>query len=126
MPQRVALIVEDNESDRELLQQILEDHDFRVFVQPHGAGAIEMLKSWPVMPDLLLVDMAMPEMSGALLFNTIKTVPEWAAIPFIFITGRDKTDDMYESQRADDFIRKPYDPDNLIERVNKVLERYNK
>ncbi len=47
------------------------------------------------------------------------------SIPFIFVTGKDRTQDLLESQMADDFVTKPYDANNLLMRIRKVLSRYS-
>jgi CheY-like chemotaxis protein len=121
---KTILVVDDTEEDRDLLSEILEEGGYTVVTEDDGARAIKRLTTGELKPDLILMDMSMPEMSGHTAITLIKADPNLKSIPFIFVTGRDKTRDLLEVQLADDFIVKPYDEHNLLMRVRKVLSRY--
>jgi putative two-component system response regulator len=122
---KTILVVDDTEEDRDLLSEILEDDGYTVITEDDGARAIKRLTDGELKPDLILMDMSMPEMSGHTAITLIKADQNLRSIPFIFVTGRDKTQDLLEAQLADDFIIKPYDAHNLLMRVRKVLSRYS-
>ncbi|MHA2431187.1 MAG: response regulator [Promethearchaeota archaeon] len=76
------------------------------------------------LPDLILLDIMMPEMSGWEVFNRIRENPDWAHIPVIFLTAReDKIAKDAGTFLGDDYIEKPIDPRNLIERINLILQK---
>ncbi|MFC1809584.1 PleD family two-component system response regulator [Candidatus Omnitrophota bacterium] len=122
--EKTVLVVDDTQEDRDLLSEILEDDGYTVLTEDDGARAIERLQAGDIKPNLILMDMSMPEMSGHTAISIVKSDEKLKAIPFIFVTGKDKTRDLLESQLADDFITKPYDADNLLMRVRKVFSRY--
>ncbi|MBN1492763.1 MAG: response regulator [Candidatus Omnitrophica bacterium] len=121
---RTILVVDDTQEDRDLLSEILEDDGYEVITEDDGARAVKRLQSGDLKPDLILMDMSMPEMSGHTAISLVKADENLKSIPFIFVTGKDRTQDLLESQMADDFVTKPYDADNLLMRIRKVLSRY--
>ncbi|MCK5477001.1 MAG: response regulator [Candidatus Aenigmarchaeota archaeon] len=78
-------------------------------------------------PDLLLLDIMMPEMDGWELTAKLKRSEEWKNIPIIFLTA--KTDDLSKglgSLTSEDYVEKPFEISDLKERIDTVLERLNK
>jgi len=87
-----------------------------------GKKCLELLEKNQI-PDLILLDIMMPEMNGWEVFNTIKENQVWAKIPVIFLTARvDRTAENAGSFLGDDYIEKPYDPFDLKKRIDRVLK----
>ncbi len=115
------LIVEDCKENIDGLRAIL-DEEYEVFVAINGAGAINLLKT--VQPDLILLDIGLPDMDGFDVLERIRRIKGCKNIPVIFITG--ETDTYVEeyglSMGAEDYIRKPYVPNVLTVKVRNCIE----
>jgi two-component system, OmpR family, response regulator ChvI len=114
-------VVEDDRGVLDLITDILEVEGFDVLPYHDGAGALDAFESSS--PDLVITDIAMPEMDGIQLLRRLR---EKTDTPVILLTGRmDESDEMVGLRiGADDFIRKPFSPRVLVERVRTVLRRY--
>ena len=88
----VILIVEDNSILRLALDEMLALDGFVVLTASNGVEALSHMKGQT--PDLIISDIAMPEMDGYALFDRIRSNPDWLSIPFIFLTGRGTKDDI--------------------------------
>lgn len=115
------LIVEDCKENIDGLRAIL-DEEYEVFVAINGAGTINLLKT--VQPDLILLDIGLPDMDGFDVLERIRKIKGCKNIPIIFITG--ETDTYVEeyglSMGAEDYIRKPYVPSVLTVKVRNCIE----
>lgn len=116
------LVVDDEEALREGLRTYLEQEGYRVDA---AASAEEALACGPAAYDLLLLDIMLDGMSGTELAARLKGQPDAAEIPIIFLTARDREDDMVAGLRlgADDYIVKPFSVKNVIARIEAVLRR---
>ena len=114
-------VVEDDDGVLDLIKDILEVEGFDVLPYHDGVGALDAFESSS--PDLIITDIAMPEMDGIQLLRRLR---EKSDTPVILMTGRtDERDEMVGLRiGADDFIRKPFSPRLLVERVRTVLRRY--
>ncbi len=114
-------VVDDDVTNLKLAGQILSDAGIRVSAMRSGALLLKFLEK--NRPELILLDVLMPEMDG---FETLSKVQETEAkdIPVIFLTAREseETKEKGLSLGAVDFIRKPFDPVELISRVKAALE----
>jgi two-component system OmpR family response regulator len=115
-----VLVLEDERSARELLVAILENDGYEVYAVGDGAAALEAAESFR--PDLALVDGGLPGMSGS---DTARRLRQDGDFPIIFVTGADSAEDIHAGFRmgADDYILKPFDPEELSWRVRAVLRR---
>lgn len=115
------LIVDDVATNLRCAAEILKDN-YEVTAVKSGQKALEVLEN--MIPDLLLLDVNMPEMNGFELFERIGKMPELSHIPAVFLTA--ETDRGVEERGrqmgAADFIRKPFEPDELIRRIDKVFQ----
>jgi two-component system cell cycle response regulator DivK len=113
---RVVLVVEDVELNRDLLMQLLED-DFDVLVAVDGAQAVEMARS--EQPDIVLMDLSLPVMSGWEATSTLKADPELRHIPVIAVTAHAMPGDERRAREAgaDDYLTKPIDEDLLFAKL---------
>ena len=113
-----VLLAEDHVPSREALKTLLERHGFRVSPAATGAEGRDILTDFDP-PTLALVDWMLPEMSGIELCRAIRTLKSAHYIYFIVITARDNVEDLAEAfaAGADDFIRKPFEPVELVARL---------
>ena len=121
------MAVDDNEdvlfSIKEGLKAI---SDYDIIPLNSAKEFLERLKGGDF-PDLLLLDIMMPEMDGWELTAKLKRSEEWKNIPIIFLTA--KTDDLSKglgSLTSEDYVEKPFEISDLKERIDTVLERLNK
>lgn len=123
MSQEIVLIVEDNPTLREGLQEMLELEGFQVFTAAHGHEALAEMEKFS--PDLILSDIAMPVMDGYEFFYTVRGNPKWVTIPFVFLTARGEHEDVLagKDMGAEDYLIKPVTREDLVTVVNSRLER---
>ncbi|HEX3622833.1 MAG TPA: response regulator transcription factor [Acidimicrobiales bacterium] len=115
-----VLVVEDYPPARELLVALLEDEGYTVVAVGDGPAALEAVATFR--PDVALVDGGLPGMSGP---DVVRRLRQDGDLPIIFVTGADSEADIHGGFRvgADDYIVKPYDPEELSWRVRAVLRR---
>ncbi|RJG17837.1 DNA-binding response regulator [Paenibacillus thiaminolyticus] len=116
------LIVEDDAYISELIALYLDKHGYTYSIAEDGAAAVELLDVMP--PDLVLLDIMLPELDG---WQVCKEIRAEGDIPIIMVTGNGESYDKLKgfSSGADDYIVKPFDPKELIARVQAVLRRTN-
>ena len=116
----LILAVDDEASNLQLLRQILQDH-YRLLFAKDGARAFELARQ--ELPDLVLLDVMMPGMSGYEVCAALKAHPETAALPVIFVTALTDTADELEGFEAGavDYITKPVSPPIVRARVRTHL-----
>jgi len=118
------LVVDDNPDIIIAVKNGLESisNDYEVLGAESGMKCLEMLKTDN--PDLVLLDIMMPEMSGWETFDKIKGNQNWGNIPVIFLTAR--TDNIAKKAGGflgDDYIEKPFKIDELIKRIEQILKK---
>ena len=122
-PQPVALVVDDDERSRKLMEIVLGIEGYRVVTAASGARALEMIVAQR--PDVALVDCVMPGMDGMELCRRIRLLPQTASLPLVMLSGMDGA----ESRRAalaagaDDFVVKPFDRADLRDRLARLVRR---
>ncbi|UCH59583.1 MAG: response regulator [Anaerolineales bacterium] len=123
MAGETILIVEDNDVLREGLQALLEAEGYSVSTAIHGLDALELMRG--IHPDLILSDIAMPEMDGFTFFDTVRTKPDWISIPFIFLTARREREDIFTGKKlgAEDYLVKPVTRHELVTTIRSRLSR---
>lgn len=119
--QPIVLIVDDNEFERKLVGQILDEALYDLMYANSGADALAVLRK--VRPDLILLDMDMPELNGLETLARLKNSPGLASIPVMMITGHSGKDVVVSCIKAGavDFSVKPLDRENLLRKVAKFL-----
>ncbi len=118
----VVLVVDDNQQNLELLQAYLEDLDCQTVPAHDGAEALEVISKNP--PDLVLLDIMMPKMSGFEVCKRIKNDPQTTDIPVIMVTALNEFGDIERSidSGTDDFLSKPINKLELLTRVRTMLK----
>ncbi len=122
MKQRI-LIADDDEKVLTLLSSSLKKAGYDTSQALNGMSAIELIKNEK--PDLILADVAMPEMDGFELCKLIRDNPETANIPFIFLTAKGELQDRVTGLTlgADDYISKPFHISEVTARIKAILQR---
>lgn len=115
------LMVDDDSNIRELVTIFLEKEGFTVFNAEDGVDALAVLEKTTV--DLAIIDIMMPNMDGWELCSAIKNFQE---IPVIFLTARGEIEQKIKgfSLGADDYVVKPFAPEELVARIRVLLKRY--
>jgi DNA-binding response OmpR family regulator len=114
-----VLIVEDEPGLRSYLVPLFEREGFATVAVATGAEALAAIRSRP--PDLVLLDVGLPDISGLEVCRTIRRQPGY--LPVVLLTGLDSRADELAGfdARADDYVTKPVDPETLLARVRAVL-----
>lgn len=119
---KAVLIVEDHKELRSYIQSIL-GTNFRVYLAANGASALDMLQSKKI--DLIITDLMMPYMDGFELVDQLKKDKEFRKIPVVVVSARtDKKEKLnLIAKGAEDVISKPFDKDELLVRIESILNR---
>ena len=116
-----ALLVEDDRDNSDLLTLQLELLGYEVSVASNGATAVEMATSQP--PDIIIMDMVMPKMSGFEASALIRSDPKTQDTPILAMTalGLDEDRDRCIASGCDDYIAKPFTRSQFNEHIRKLL-----
>ena len=120
------LIVEDEPGMIELLSVALEDEGFIISIANNGEQGLKKVEEED--PDLIISDVMMPDMDGYEFCEQQRENPKTASIPFIFLTAKKDVSDRVRGLNlgADDYIIKPFDPSDLVVRIKRVLDKYDR
>ncbi len=113
------LILEDQEAVSEIIKINLEDQGFKVFVGKNGNMGLEILKK--VTPEVIILDILMPEMDGYQFYKKIKANEQTSRIPVLVMTVRGAMKDAFLVLGVDSFLAKPFLPDELISQVKALI-----
>ena len=118
----LILLVDDVPENLQLLGNTLQEENYEIAVASSGADALNFVNE--VQPDLILLDVMMPEMDGYEMCRRLKKMPQCSTIPIIFITARVETEDIVRGFEAGgvDYVTKPFKPAELKARVRTHLQ----
>lgn len=119
------LVIEDEESVRDNLLDLLEAENFKTVTAANGKIGLEMAMS--EYPDLIICDMMMPELDGYGVLKALRQEPLMSTIPFIFLTANAAKSDFREGMNmgADDYLTKPFTRAELLSAILNKLEKYS-
>lgn len=117
------LVAEDERKILNLLQLYLEKNNYEVITAENGIEALEKIKKFD--PDLLVLDILMPEMNGHEVCKKIRKDKKYRDIPIIYLSSLTEKQSIVSSLElgGDDYLTKPFDPNELIARINAILRR---
>jgi two-component system cell cycle response regulator DivK len=121
-PRGIILIVEDNELNLKLLQDILDYHGYTTVVTEFGAAALDLARQYH--PDLILLDIQLPDISGKAAARQLKAEPQTRAIPIVAVTAFAMSGDRGKilDSGCDNYVAKPFNIHELLE----LVERYTR
>ena len=116
-----VLVVDDEPEITDIVETFLTEAGYTVSVENSSRRAIAKAREFK--PDVVILDIMMPDMDGYQVCQDIKHDPALAGTPIIFLTGKDRSDDMGRSFKSggDMFIKKPFSCERLLEIVNIVI-----
>ena len=116
------LVIDDDDRLRLLLKDFLKKNNFKVSVSPNAINAKKLLTEFIF--DLIILDVMMPKKTGIELINELGS--EFKT-PILLLTALDQIDDKIKGLKsgADDYLTKPFDPQELLLRINNILKRIN-
>jgi CheY-like chemotaxis protein len=116
------LVVDDDEIQRIILNKLLTAKNYNLLFAKDGLEALNVLKS--KQPDLILMDIMMPNLNGVEATRRLKTIPEFAGTPVIMITGKSEGEVVVDCKKAGafDFVVKPYAHATLLAKIDSALK----
>jgi len=114
------LVVDDDQEILDMTKSLLGKRDFNVATAHNGKDALKILET--ERPDLILLDVLMPEMDGYTFYKELKKSELTNEIPVLVITGRGKMEDSFKVLGVDGFITKPFLPEQLLNTIKHTFE----
>jgi CheY-like chemotaxis protein len=120
--QPIVLVVDDNELERKLVGKVLDEELCELIFAKSGTEALALLRK--VRPDLILLDVDMPDIDGLETLRRLKQSPHLSSIPVVMVTGHSEKDMVVRCLRAGaiDFAVKPLERVNLLKKVRRYLQ----
>ena len=118
------LVAEDERDIRDLIAFTLQFAGFEVVLAANGVEAVELASR--ERPDLILLDVRMPKMTGYQACEALKGLPEMSSIPIVFLSAKGQESEIQQGLDvgAVDYILKPFAPDDLTRQVQRILEEF--
>lgn len=118
------LIIDDDEQLTELIKEYLENHQFKTSVKNHPELGLEFFEKNSQTIDLIILDITMPVMDG---FQVLRKIRENSTVPIIMLTARGEVSDRVVGLElgADDYLPKPFEPEELTARIQSIMRRIN-
>jgi len=117
------LVVEDDKDILQLVKLYLENEGFRTITAANGAEALKLVKAEH--PDLIVLDLMLPEIDGLEVCRKLRVAPQTAMLPIIMLTAKSEESDTIVGLElgADDYVGKPFSPKALVARIKALLRR---
>lgn len=115
------LVADDDAMNREIMEAFLAAENYQVHLANNGGTALRMAAL--LKPDLLILDVLLPDMSGYEVCRTLKSDSATTDVPILIVTGFDEPEDRQaaKSAGADDFLARPFEPEELLTHVRALL-----
>lgn len=123
---KTVLVVDDEADVLTFISTLLEDNGYRTILARNGQEALEQVEK--ALPDVVTLDITMPEKSGVRFYRNMRENDAWKAIPIVIVTGVSTDFRRFISTRKkvpppDGYIPKPIDSDKLVAKVNELCAR---
>ncbi|MFN2645286.1 MAG: response regulator [Burkholderiales bacterium] len=121
MSRKTILYVEDNEFNRKIVRQLLAQTSYRLREAPDGESGVRSAQE--ELPDLILMDVQLPKMSGLQATRQLRADPRTAAVPIIIVTSYALSGDEQKAKDAGAtaYIAKPYSPRDLLSKIREIV-----
>ncbi len=119
MENNKIMVCDDDQGILDVLQMLLESEGFEVITEINSTNLIKEMKIY--MPDLLLLDLWMPVLSGDQVLKTLRTTEEFENLPVIVLSASVDGSSIANGAGATDFVPKPFDMDDLIIKIRGLL-----
>lgn len=121
---KTVLVIDDESTCLELIDFVLQKHHYRTVLTSRPDEAIQLARHHA--PDLIILDLVMPEMRGTELCERLKSDPSTQNIPVLFLSATVSEKDIEAGFKsgAEGYIFKPFEPDKIIEKIDKVIHRH--
>ncbi len=126
MPEAKILVVEDNDFMRRLLEMRLKANHYDVVAASDGLEGLEKAKE---NPDVIILDINLPNLSGLEVAAQLKGNAKTKTIPIIFVTAKGEDKDVFRAITelgAECYILKPFQPEKLLDEIQKALNKKRK
>jgi len=123
MEQKKILIADDNENIREALTYLLEDEGYQLWLAKDGAETIEKVREFR--PDILFLDIMMPEINGYDVCQVIKSDPVLKNTYVIMLTAKGQVAEQERGKEvgADEYVVKPFSPMEILTKIKNILDK---
>jgi DNA-binding response OmpR family regulator len=124
IPKKILMVDDEPDQIFSIIQGLttITEHEFDFISAISGKECLQILNELENLPDLIILDIMMPEMSGWEVFNSIRENPKWTKIPIVFLTARvDRIAENAGIFLGDDYIEKPVEIEELKKRIWKIL-----
>lgn len=118
---RKIMVCDDDQGILDVLQMLLESEGYDVFTEINSTNLIKEIKTQ--LPDLLLLDLWMPVLSGDQVLKAIRATQEFKSLPVIVLSASVDGNSIASSAGATDFVPKPFDMDDLIAKIKELLRQ---
>lgn len=122
MKDKKILVCDDDQGILEMLELILEDEGYQVIVEPKSVNALRRIAQ--EIPDLILLDIWMPVISGDQILKSLKSDNDLAKIPVLMYSASTDGKVIAKSAGADGYLEKPFDIEILLANIDDLIEAY--
>ncbi|BDU16562.1 response regulator transcription factor [Lysobacter auxotrophicus] len=123
-PSAHVLMIEDEEDIALIVRYLLERNGFTVEHLADGRAGLERIQTGAV-PDLVLMDFMLPFRDGLELVERLRAQAQWTSVPVLMLTAKAREADIVRALEigADDYVTKPFQPEELLARIRRLLRR---
>lgn len=121
MDHKTIMLIEDDFDTQFLFTECLRAEDYEVVPMDHGKKALEYIEANGV-PDLILMDLNTPFLTPEEFVERLRVLPNADKTHLIIVSGKSDIDEYAKKLRADDYIKKPFDLDPLLEKITRTIQ----
>lgn len=121
MTEKKILVVDDSNTNIVLLESLLERNGYTVFTAGSGRQGLDSMRN--MLPDLIILDLKMPDLGGFEFLEVLRENDDWMDIPVVILSAVSDSDSIKKAMEfgAADYLTKPLDPDKVIKLANSIL-----